>query len=64
MENNQKYVRDLLYLMRQIDDRIINDVEEILRGHGRKPEEIKESIFYVVEDLFCHIIKNNPTAEG
>ncbi len=64
MENNQKYARDLLYLMRQINDRIINDVEEILRGHGREPEEIKESISYVVEDLFHHIIKNNPKAEG
>lgn len=46
----KKRVNDLLYIEKEIVNRLHNDIEEILRGKGRTNTEIKESISYVLDD--------------
>ena len=46
----KKRVNDLLYVEKEIVNRLHNDIEEVLRGRGRTNKEIKESINYTLDD--------------
>lgn len=46
----KKRVNDLLYIEKEIVNRLHSDIEEVLRGKGRTDTEIKESINYVLDD--------------
>lgn len=46
----KKRVNDLLYIEKEIVNRLHSDIEEVLRGKGRTNTEIKESINYTLDD--------------
>lgn len=45
-------INDLLYIQKEITNRISTEVEETMRGRGRSSQEIKESIIYLLDDIF------------
>lgn len=48
-KNNVK-IKDLMCLRREFENRIDNEIENILRGRGRSNAEIKESFEWVLEE--------------
>lgn len=46
----KKRVNDLLYVEKEIVNRLHSDIEEVLRGRSRTNAEIKESINYTLDD--------------
>lgn len=43
-------ISDLLYIQKEITVRIHTEIDEVMRGHARSNEEIKESIIYMLDD--------------
>ena len=43
-------ISDLLYIQKEITNRIYIEIDETMRGHGRNNQEIKESIIYLLDD--------------
>lgn len=41
---------DLLYIQKGINNRICNEIDELMRGRGRTNSEIKESIIYILDE--------------
>lgn len=43
-------IKELIYLRRELDNRIDNEIEEVLRERGRDDKELKESLEWVLEE--------------
>lgn len=43
-------ISDLLYIQKEIVNRIYTEIDETMRGHARSNQEIKESIIYMLDD--------------
>lgn len=43
-------ISDLLYIQKEIANRIYTEIDEAMRGRGRNNQEIKESIIYLLDD--------------
>ena len=41
---------DLLYIQKEINNHICNEIDELMRGRGRTNNEIKESIIYILDE--------------
>lgn len=48
-------IKDLMYLRREFENRIDNEIENILRGRDRSNAEIKESFEWVLEERLGNI---------
>ena len=45
-----RQIFDLLYIQKEVTNRIGNEINELLRGRGRTNAEIKESLIYMIEE--------------
>lgn len=43
-------ISDLLCIQKEITQRMHTEIDEVMRGHARSNEEIKESIIYMLND--------------
>lgn len=52
LENKEmkQRINDLLYIQKEITNRIHTEIDETMRGCGRSNQEIKESIIYILDD--------------
>ena len=64
LTNQQKYISDLLYVNKTITERIFADIDEIQRGRGRSPEDVKASLIYVLDEAFGYIDLHNRQSGG
>lgn len=46
--NNRRFT-DLLYLQKELDDKIFSEINKTLAGRSSSIEEIKDSLVYVIE---------------
>jgi len=46
----RQQVSDLLYIQKELVNRIGSEIDSIMRGSGRSNKEIKESLFYMLDD--------------
>ncbi len=46
---NDRKITDLLYLQKEIDDKLFSEISLVLSNCANTVDEIKESLFYIIE---------------
>lgn len=46
---NDRRLTDLLYLQKELDDKIFSEINKIYNGKSSSIKEIKDSLLYVIE---------------
>lgn len=48
--NERAKIRNMFLLIRDITNRLYNDIDEVMRNRGRTNDEIAESLIYIIEE--------------